>query len=76
MQTHFWNFEDEKLKAASESAQDSSETQTSSEFASVLYYEQPSSGQMVPRALMNDFRDNFGNFSACFAVETQADSQP
>ena len=25
---------------------------------------------MVPRAIMNDFRDNFGNFSACFAVET------
>jgi len=23
---------------------------------------------------MNDFRDNFGNFSACFAVETQADA--
>ena len=28
---------------------------------------------MVPRAIMNDFRDNFGNFSACFAVETHQD---
>ena len=26
---------------------------------------------MVPRTIMTDFRDNFGNFSACFAVETQ-----
>ena len=25
---------------------------------------------------MNDFRDNFGNFSACFALETQHDVQP
>lgn len=23
---------------------------------------------------MTDFRDNFGNFSACFAVETKADA--
>ena len=23
---------------------------------------------------MNDFKDNFGNFSACFAVETQMDA--
>ena len=30
---------------------------------------------MVPRAIMNDFRDNFGNFSACYAIETQNESQ-
>lgn len=24
---------------------------------------------MVPRAVMHDYRDNFGNFSACFALE-------
>jgi len=24
---------------------------------------------------MSDFRDNFGNFSACFAVETQGNAQ-
>ena len=28
---------------------------------------------MVPRSIFNDFRDNFGNFSACFAVQTQSD---
>ena len=68
LQTHFWNFEDEKLKASTEGE---SNAQSQSEAATVLYYEQPSTGQMIPRALMSDFRDNFGNFSACFAVETQ-----
>ena len=29
---------------------------------------------MVPRAILSDFRDNFGNFSACFAVETHQDA--
>ena len=26
---------------------------------------------MLPRVIMTDFRDNFGNFSSCFAVESQ-----
>jgi len=41
----------------------------------VLYFEKRSTGEMVPRAIMNDFRDNFGNFSACFALEQQS-NQP
>ena len=70
VQTHFWNFEDERLKANSQEGQAVGQN----EQTVVLYYEQPSSGQMVPRALMHDFRDNFGNFSACFAVETDSDA--
>ena len=70
LQTHFWNFEDERLKAGGPDGQAVGQN----EQTVVLYYEQPSTGQMVPRALMNDFRDNFGNFSACFAVETESEA--
>lgn len=69
IQAHFWNFEDEKLKAGSGSG-GADETQGENESTSALYYEKPSSGQMVPRAVMHDYRDNFGNFSACFALDT------
>ena len=44
LQTHFWNFEDEKLKASVHGEQNAIEAQSSSEAASVLYYEQPSTG--------------------------------
>lgn len=81
MATHFWNLEDENLKthAGQLGQKDSTGLQVDQEAifnaqlasSAVLYYEKRSKGQMIPRTIMTDFRDNFGNFSACFAVETQ-----
>ena len=81
MATHFWNFEDENLKsqAGAVGQKDSTGLDVDQEAvfnaqlasSSVLYYEQRVKGQMMPRTIMTDFRDNFGNFSACFAVESQ-----
>ena len=83
LQTHFWNFADETLKTrsqalnqkqsdqADDAAMDDERFTAQMQSASVLFYEQASSGQMTPRIIYTDFRDNFGNFSSCFSLEKQ-----
>ena len=85
LQTHFWNFQDEQLKIRSdklnkdgkggaENAEmvDDQRFQAQMQSAAVLFYQQRESGQMTPRVIYTDFRDNFGNFSSCFSLEKQS----
>lgn len=62
-QTHWWNFQDEQLKYLEDRKR-----------SVVNYYETRSSGQLMPRQIYLDFKDNFGNFSSCFALQNQEEA--
>ena len=68
--THFWNFQEEQLLYNSNQAKD--DKTGASDSSVVLFYEKQS-GKMDPRVVFVDYRDNFGNFSSCFALEKQAE---